>query len=120
MCTYRIFSVVTEHFTIPGSNRKVWKLHLAGWHLSKLSGLTYCGSHDDKVKFVSVWETLVSREVEGSPREWTQAPLSCGAINCLCSQLESHLVVRHLWRDIEMREGIKRVEPFNKVYGTHR
>ena len=39
----------------------------------------------------------MSRKVKGLPRERTQAPLRRGAIYCLRSQVDSHLVVRHLY-----------------------
>lgn len=64
-----------------------------------------CGPHGDEGKVVGVWETLMSREVEGLPREWRQTPLCRGAVYCLCDQLESHLVVSHLYRTNRKEEG---------------
>lgn len=67
------------------------------------SGLDQCGPHGDKGKIVRVRETLVSGEVEGPPCERTQPALRGGAIYSLSSQLESHLVVRHLKRGAEIK-----------------
>lgn len=52
----------------------------------------------------------MSWEIEGPPWEWTQAPLRCGAVYCLCNQLASHPVVRHLYRETEMGEEGTKVE----------
>lgn len=101
---------MTRHLRIPDLNRKPWPV-LPGWVISSvsvLSGPTQRGPHGDEGKAVGVWETLMTREVEGLPWEWTQAPLRRGAVYCLCDQLDSHLVVRHLYHVTEMsKEGTK-------------
>lgn len=78
------------------------------WGVFTLSGLDQCRPHGDEGKIVRVRETLVSGEVEGLPCEWTQPPLHGGAIYSLRSQLESHLVVRHLQRDAEIQRRCKK------------
>lgn len=81
-----MFSVTVKHF------RTLSSAHV-------LSGLAQCGPHGDEGEIVGVWETLMSCQVEGLPREGLQTPLCCGAIYCLRDQLESHLVVCHLYRE---------------------
>lgn len=57
------------------------------------------------------------REVEGLPREWTQAPLPCGSIDRLCNKLHSHLVVRHLCQETAVRGMKTKKKCFCKIKG---